>query len=85
MAKKKPASLELAMATGPEQSADNAPAATPQPSKAEKLTVYVSRRAAKLIKQMALDNDKRTNDYLREGINLMLAKYGHPSLEEMED
>lgn len=50
----------------------------------EKATVYMPRAAMKRIKQMALDQDKRINDLLQEGINLMLAKHGQPSLEEFE-
>ena len=37
---------------------------------------------AKRLKQMALDNDRRVNDLLQEGVDLMLAKYGQPSLKE---
>ncbi|MDX6807161.1 ribbon-helix-helix domain-containing protein [Terrihabitans rhizophilus] len=55
----------------------------PQPA-VDKLTVYVPRAASKRLKQMALDHDKRVNDFLCEGVNLMLAKYGEPSLEDFE-
>ncbi len=48
----------------------------------EKATVYLPKPALKRIKQMALDQDKRINDLLQEGIDLMLAKYGQPSIEE---
>lgn len=48
----------------------------------EKATVYLPKPAIKRIKQMALDQDKRINDLLQEGIDLMLAKYGQPSIEE---
>lgn len=50
----------------------------------EKATVYLPRAAAKRLKQMALDHDKRVNDLLQEGVDLMLAKYGQPSLKEFE-
>ena len=50
----------------------------------EKLTVYVPKAAAKRIKQMALDHDRRVNDFLQEGVDLMLAKYGQPSLSDFE-
>jgi hypothetical protein len=39
-------------------------------------------RGAKRLKQMALDNDRRVNDLLQEGVDLMLAKHGQPSLKE---
>jgi len=54
----------------------------PQAHLPEKLTVYVPRAAAKRLKQMALDHDKRVNDFLQEGVEMMLAKYGQPSLAE---
>lgn len=84
---KKPVSLELAM--GGDLAADPAPAApepAPPPRAAgiEKLTVYVPRAAAKRLKQMALDHDRRVNDFLQEGVDLMLAHYGQPSLAEFE-
>ncbi len=50
----------------------------------EKLTVYVPRAAAKRLKQMALDHERRVNDFLQEGVDLMLAKYGQPSLSDFE-
>lgn len=87
---KKPVLLEAQLAgrmTQPEgQGTSNvvampAPAARPQ---VEKATVYLPRAAMKLIKQMALDQDKRINDLLQEGIDLMLAKHGQPSLKDFE-
>jgi hypothetical protein len=84
MAKKKFSSLEAIMAG--EAPADETIITTPQtPTKSvEKLTVYVPRAAAKRIKQMALDHDRRVNDFLQEGVNLMLARYGEPPLEEFD-
>lgn len=58
------------------------PAGPVKPELIDKLTVYVPRAAAKRLKQMALDHDRRVNDFLREGVELMLAKYGQPSLAE---
>ena len=89
MAKSKPVSLELAMrgdAPEPEATikAAEAMALSVKSSSVEKLTVYVPKTAAKRIKQMALDHDRRVNDFLQEGVDLMLAKYGQPSLGEFE-
>jgi hypothetical protein len=58
--------------------------AAPASKAYEKATVYLPRAAAKRLKQMALDHDKRVNDLLQEGVDLMLAKYGQPSLKEFE-
>ena len=89
MPPRKPVSLELAMQGGsmgdPVQVAAPEPAPPPRSAMLEKLTVYVPRAAAKRLKQMALDNDKRVNDYLQEAVDMMLAKYGQPSLEEFEN
>ncbi|MBP0618253.1 ribbon-helix-helix domain-containing protein [Jiella mangrovi] len=92
MATKKRVSLEeqLAGRSQPDErptETDNvvALASTPKPRPTqEKATVYMSRQALKLIKQMALDQDKRVNDLLQEGVDLMLSKYGQPSLKEQE-
>jgi antitoxin-like ribbon-helix-helix protein len=85
--KKKPVSLELAM-SGEVPVLDRGevvqmPAATPRIDAMEKLTVYVPRAAAKRIKQMALDHDKRVNDFLQEAVDMMMSKYGQPSLKEL--
>lgn len=52
--------------------------------KAEKATVYLPKAAMKRLKQMALDQDKRINDLLQEGVDMMLAKHGQPSLKDFE-
>jgi hypothetical protein len=81
---KKPSSLEALIAG---TAAPEAPVihVAPPPSKTvEKLTVYVPKAAAKRLKQMALDHDKHVNDFLQEGVNMMLAKYGEPPLGEFE-
>lgn len=64
--------------------AQPAPAPAAKTSDVDKLTVYVPRAAAKRIKQMALDHDKRVNDFLQEGVELMLAKYGERPLKDWE-
>ena len=87
MSKKKFSSLEAIMAgeVSVDQPVVTAAPAQIIPEKAvEKLTVYVPRAAAKRLKQMALDHDRRVNDFLQEGVNMMLSKYGEPPLKEFE-
>lgn len=86
---KRPVSLEAAMRGEPTPEVD-APAevaVAPIAGKVatvEKMTVYVPKAAARRLKQMALDHDRRINDFLQEGVDLMLAKYGQPSLADFE-
>lgn len=90
---KKPVSLEAQLAgqmTPPaattETRTENVVAFQPAPAKPtlEKATVYLPKAAMKRIKQMALDHDKRINDLLQEGVELMLARYGQPALKDFE-
>jgi len=86
---KKPVSLEAQLAghhipETAEQGNDNVVAFAPAKATNEKATVYLPRAAMKRIKQMALDQDKRINDLLQEGIDLMLAKHGQPALKDFE-
>ncbi len=87
---KRPVSLEAAMRAepAPQPETPAAPIAAAPAGKSatvEKLTVYVPKAAAKRLKQMALDHDRRINDFLQEGVDLMLAKYGQPSLADFEE
>jgi hypothetical protein len=82
--KKRPASLEALIAE-PEQLAGRTVIPfTPARPQLEKLTVYVPKAAAKRLKQMALDHERRINDFLQEGVDLMLTKYGERTLREFE-
>lgn len=88
---KKPVLLESAMGReAPASSSNVVPMPEPashagKAAKIEKLTVYVPRAAAKRLRQMALDHDRRVNDYLQEAVDMMLAKYGQKSLREFEE
>jgi len=82
---KRPSSLEALIAGGTAPEIAPAPVPPPAPAKSiEKLTVYMPRAAAKRIKQMALDHDRRVNDFLQEGVEMMLARYGEPPLKDFE-
>ncbi len=83
---KRPVSLEAAMRVEPpaEPPAAAAPPPAGKVAAVEKLTVYVPKAAAKRLRQMALDHERRVNDFLQEGVDLMLAKYGQPSLSDFE-
>ena len=87
MRKKQPASLEALMA-GEQAGAglgDDGIQMTAPPKTYDKATVYLPRAALKRLKQMALDHDCRVNDFLQEGVDMMLAKYGQPSLGDFRE
>lgn len=88
---KKPASLEAALGGGTvvqepvSTSADIVQHAAPvAPRKAPevKMTVYVPQAASKRLRMMCVEHDRDINSYLREGLDMVLAKYGQPSLAE---
>ena len=66
----------------------SAPTAAPtyRPAKPvyEKATVYMPKAALKRLKLMGIEHDKRVNEFLQEAVDMMLAKYGQPSLKEFE-
>lgn len=88
---KKSVSLEAITAATPEpakpirSSASRKPMPLKIKGEVEKLTVYVPKAAAKRLKLMALERDRKVNDFLQEGVNMMLKKYGQPLLAEYED
>jgi hypothetical protein len=80
VSQKKPVSLEAMMADEPAAVGEGAtviahPAAAP-PTKPVK---------TKHLKLMGIEHDKRVNDLLQEVVEMMLAKYGQPSLKEFEN
>lgn len=91
--KKKPVSLEAMMqgetsaAVGEGASVVQLPSGTPalsDPNAYQKMTVYVPKPAYKRLRQMALDHDRRINDFLQEAVDMMLEKYGQPSIREFK-
>ncbi len=86
---KKPVSLEMQLRGHEAQEASPEPSAArpsiANPNAQEKTTIYMPRAAMRRLKQMALDQDKRINDLLQEGLDLMFEKYGQPSLKEYSE
>jgi|tagenome__1003787_1003787.scaffolds.fasta_scaffold19355585_1 hypothetical protein len=98
--KKKPVSLEAMMAgdepapafagegatviTHPASAPTAAPTYRPAKPVYEKATVYMPKAALKRLKLMGIEHDKRVNEFLQEAVDMMLAKYGQPSLKEFE-
>jgi hypothetical protein len=46
-------------------------------------TVYLPKRAIRLIKEIGLEEERRISDILAEAVNEYLVKRGHPSLEQL--
>ena len=48
-------------------------------------TVYLPRRALRLIKEISLEENRRISDILANAIDEYLSKRGHPSLSQLAD
>jgi hypothetical protein len=65
------------------------PAAPPPPAAAkarrerEHTSLYLNKKVLRAIKEIALQYDRKPHDLYLEGINLMLAQYGKPSIEDL--
>jgi hypothetical protein len=46
-------------------------------------TIYLSKRVLRELRAIALEYDRKPHDILIEGVNLALAHYGRPSVEEL--
>ncbi len=46
-------------------------------------TLYLPKRVQRVIKEIALQYDCKPHDLYLQGINLMLAHYGRPSIEDI--
>jgi hypothetical protein len=49
------------------------------------VTVYLPRRAVRLIKELALEEERRISDILADAVNEYLQKRGHPSIEQLSE
>ncbi|MBK5956678.1 hypothetical protein CCR97_00300 [Rhodoplanes elegans] len=46
-------------------------------------TVYLPKKAIRLIKEISLEEDRRISDILAEAVDEYLTRRGHPSLEQL--
>jgi hypothetical protein len=61
-----------------------APASAPSRSaKYPSATVYLPRRAIRLIKEIGLEENRRVSDILAEAVDEYLTRRGHPSLKQL--
>ena len=85
--KKHRPSLEAltAAAVAPAASPNVVEFVAPTPARAGRAhtTLYLDRKAQRVIKEIALQFDKKAHDLYLEGIDLMLAQYGRPSLKDI--
>lgn len=62
-----------------------APGASSRLAKYPSATVYLPRRAIRLIKEIGLEENRRISDILAEAVDEYLTKRGHPSLKQLSD
>lgn len=64
-----------------------APAEKPRAVRKDKphTTLYLGKKARKVVKEIALHYDTTPQALYLEGIDMMLAKYGRPSLKTLEE
>lgn len=90
MARNRPASLEIALGGQmPSETADvvQHPSRTmsaPKVKNYEQVVAYVPTACKKRLRMMCIEHDRDLNSFIREGIDMMLIKYGQPSLKEFE-
>ena len=83
------AALPVADSRAPEEprepARDNVPERAAHRAKYPSATVYLPKRAIRLIKEIGLEEERRISDILAEAVNEYLVKRGHPSLEQLRD
>jgi hypothetical protein len=94
MARNRPASLEVALNGQQPQEAEpetanvvqhpSSAAPSPKVKNYEQVVAYVPTACKKRLRMMCIEHDRDLNSFIREGIDLMLAKYGQPSLKDFE-
>lgn len=77
-----PKVVELIQPT-PTPTAPPPPAATKARREREHTSLYLNKKVLRAIKEIALQYDRKPHDLYLEGINLMLAHYGKPSIEDL--
>lgn len=73
------------------QGSEPEPAPAPKPATKPKArpevqhtSIYVPKAAYRKIREIALTEDRKPHDIIMEGVDLVLAKYGFPSLAEFK-
>ena len=80
-----PAADSLASKKPCEPACDSAQDRVANRAKYPSATVYLPKRAIRLIKEIGLEEERRISDILAEAVNEYLVKRGHPSLEQLRD
>ncbi len=61
------------------------PPAPPARKDRPHVSLYLSKKAQKTIKAIALEYDCKAHDLYLQGIDMMLAHYGRPSIKDLAD
>jgi hypothetical protein len=49
------------------------------------MSLYLNKRAQRALKEIALEYDRKSHDILIEAVNLVLQRYGRPTVAELTD
>ena len=60
------------------------PAPTPERKFRPHSSIYLSKPVQRVLRRIAADIDRRPHDLLIEGVELVLQKYGQPTIAEIE-
>lgn len=62
---------------------DNVGSAPPHKTKFPHMSLYLSKPVQRAIKEIALEYDRKPHDVLIEAVELVLQRYGRPSIAEL--
>jgi hypothetical protein len=60
-------------------------AALPPRRSAPHTSLYIGKKVQRALKEIALEYDRRQHDLLIEGVDLVLQRYGRPTVAELTD
>jgi hypothetical protein len=63
------------------------PSAAPKPPlrAAPHMSLYLGKRVQRALKEIALEYDRKTHDILIEAVDMVLQRYGRPTVAELTD
>ena len=59
--------------------------APPQRQSAPHMSLYIGKKVQRVLKEIALEYDRKPHDLLLEAVDMMLRRYGRPSIGELSE